>query len=65
MKLHVETDLEYQGAGPFGAAARPPCLQCPECIVSFMNLKYKQNKITLFSGNSRSVGEWLDHICLY
>lgn len=47
------------------AAARPPCLQCPECTVSFMNLKYKQNKITLFSGNSRSVGEWLDHICFY
>lgn len=48
----LETDLELsrRTLGPFSQPGLqwPSCLQCHECIVSFINFKYKQNKNHIF-----------------
>lgn len=48
----LETDLELSRGtlGPFSQPGLqwPSCLQCHECIVSFINFKYKQNKNHIF-----------------
>lgn len=48
----LETDLELSRGtlGPFSQPGLqwPSCLQCHECIVSFIHFKYKQNKNHIF-----------------
>lgn len=49
---NLETDLELSRGtlGPFSQPGLqwPSCLQCHECIVSFIHFKYKQNKNHIF-----------------